>query len=120
MPPSPLTLTTALAPEDAIAPCPTAIPRGPSRPAHADGQPPEEPPPAFPITSQIEGELRELRVRREKNWIAAHIRERRHELDLTQQEVARRAGTSHSFISKLEEYLGIVGTVRAAMCWVVR
>jgi DNA-binding XRE family transcriptional regulator len=33
---------------------------------------------------------------------AAHIRERRYELDLTQQEVARRAGTSHSFISKLE------------------
>jgi hypothetical protein len=26
-------------------------------------EPPEAPPPAFPITSQIEGELRELRVR---------------------------------------------------------
>jgi ribosome-binding protein aMBF1 (putative translation factor) len=39
---------------------------------------------------------------REKNWIAAHIRERRYELDLTQQEVAERAGTSHSFISRLE------------------
>jgi ribosome-binding protein aMBF1 (putative translation factor) len=39
---------------------------------------------------------------REKNWIAAHIRERRYELDLTQQEVAKRAGTSHSFISKVE------------------
>lgn len=39
---------------------------------------------------------------REKNWIAAHIRERRYELDLTQQEVAERAGTSHSFVSKLE------------------
>jgi transcriptional regulator with XRE-family HTH domain len=38
----------------------------------------------------------------EKNWIAAHIRERRYELELTQQEVAERAGTSHSFISKLE------------------
>ena len=37
-----------------------------------------------------------------RNWIAAHIRERRYELDLTQQEVAQRAGTSHSFISKLE------------------
>jgi predicted transcriptional regulator len=34
--------------------------------------------------------------------LAAHIRERRYELDLTQHEVARRAGTSHSFISKLE------------------
>jgi ribosome-binding protein aMBF1 (putative translation factor) len=39
---------------------------------------------------------------REKNWIAAHIRERRYELDLTQQEVAEQAETSHSFISKVE------------------
>ena len=39
---------------------------------------------------------------RERNWIAAHIRERRYELELTQQQVAERAGTSHSFISKLE------------------
>ncbi len=30
---------------------------------HLNGQPPEAPPPPFPITSQIEGELRELRVR---------------------------------------------------------
>jgi DNA-binding XRE family transcriptional regulator len=43
-----------------------------------------------------------IRALRERNWIAAHIRERRYELDLTQQEVARRAGTSHSYISKLE------------------
>jgi ribosome-binding protein aMBF1 (putative translation factor) len=43
--------------------------------------------------------IRELRRR---NWIAAHIRERRYELDLTQHEVAERASTSHSFISKLE------------------
>ena len=43
--------------------------------------------------------IRELRKR---NWIAAHIRERRFELDLTQKDVAARAGTSHSFISKLE------------------
>jgi ribosome-binding protein aMBF1 (putative translation factor) len=43
-----------------------------------------------------------IRALRERNWIAAHIRERRYELDLTQQEVARRAGTSHSFISKIE------------------
>lgn len=43
-----------------------------------------------------------IRELRERNWIAAHIRERRYELDLTQQEVAERAGTSHSFISKLE------------------
>jgi ribosome-binding protein aMBF1 (putative translation factor) len=43
-----------------------------------------------------------IRELREKNWIAAHIRERRYELDLTQQDVAEQAGTSHSFISKLE------------------
>jgi DNA-binding XRE family transcriptional regulator len=43
--------------------------------------------------------IKELRKR---NWIAAHIRERRYELDLTQKEVAEQAGTSHSFISKLE------------------
>lgn len=39
---------------------------------------------------------------RKVNWIAAHIRERRYELGLTQQQVAERAGTSHSFVSKLE------------------
>jgi DNA-binding XRE family transcriptional regulator len=47
-------------------------------------------------------EYRAIRELREKNWIAAHIRERRYELELTQQQVAERAGTSHSFISKLE------------------
>jgi DNA-binding XRE family transcriptional regulator len=43
-----------------------------------------------------------IRELREKNWIAAHVRERRYELELTQLEVAERAGTSHSYISKLE------------------
>ena len=43
-----------------------------------------------------------IRELRKKNWIAAHIRERRYELGLTQQQVAERAGTSHSFVSKLE------------------
>ncbi len=43
--------------------------------------------------------IRELRKR---NWIAAHIRERRYELELTQKEVAEKASTSHSFISKVE------------------
>lgn len=43
-----------------------------------------------------------IRELRKKNWIAAHIRERRYELELTQQQVAERAGTSYSFISKLE------------------
>lgn len=44
-----------------------------------------------------------IRELREKNWIAAHIRERRYELELTQREVAKRAGTAHSYISKLEQ-----------------
>jgi len=48
------------------------------------------------------GEYAEIRELRKKNWIAAHIRERRYELDLTQQEVAERASTSHTYISKLE------------------
>ncbi len=43
-----------------------------------------------------------IRALRKKNWIAAHIRERRYELNLTQQEVAERAETSHSFISRIE------------------
>src|SRR5215471_18647488 len=47
-------------------------------------------------------EFAAIRELRERNWIAAHIRQRRYELDLTQREVAERAGTSHSFISKLE------------------
>jgi DNA-binding XRE family transcriptional regulator len=51
---------------------------------------------------EARGEYAAIRALREKNWIAAHIRERRYELDLTQQEVAERAGTSHSFISKVE------------------
>jgi ribosome-binding protein aMBF1 (putative translation factor) len=51
---------------------------------------------------QARDEYAAIRALRERNWIAAHIRERRYELDLTQQEVAERARTSHSFISKLE------------------
>ncbi len=51
---------------------------------------------------EARGEYAAIRELREKNWIAAHIRERRYELDLTQQEVAERAETSHSFISKVE------------------
>ncbi len=47
-------------------------------------------------------EYRAIRELRKKNWIAAHVRERRYELELTQQQVAERAETSHSFISKLE------------------
>jgi ribosome-binding protein aMBF1 (putative translation factor) len=51
---------------------------------------------------EARGEYAAIRELRERNWIAAHIRERRYELDLTQKEVADRAGTSHSFISKVE------------------
>lgn len=39
---------------------------------------------------------------RQRNWIAAHVRERRYELEMTQREVADAAGTSHSAISRLE------------------
>jgi ribosome-binding protein aMBF1 (putative translation factor) len=51
---------------------------------------------------EARNEYAAIRELRERNWIAAHIRERRYELDLTQREVAERAGTSHSFISKVE------------------
>jgi DNA-binding XRE family transcriptional regulator len=44
-----------------------------------------------------------IREVRKKNWIAAHIRERRFELELTQQDVAERADTSHSYISRVEK-----------------
>lgn len=44
-----------------------------------------------------------IRELREKNWIAAHIRERRFELDLTQKDLAEQAETSHSYISKVEK-----------------
>jgi phage-related protein len=30
---------------------------------HLNGRPPQDPPPPFPVTSQVDGELRELRVR---------------------------------------------------------
>lgn len=51
---------------------------------------------------EARGEYASIRELRERNWIAAHIRERRYELDLTQKEVAERAGTSHTYISKVE------------------
>lgn len=40
---------------------------------------------------------------RKKNWIAAHIRERRFELEMTQQQVAEAADTKASYISKVEK-----------------
>jgi DNA-binding XRE family transcriptional regulator len=51
---------------------------------------------------EARSEYAATRELRKRNWIAAHIRERRYELDLTQKEVAERAETSHSFISKVE------------------
>ena len=47
-------------------------------------------------------EYARIRVLRETNPIAAHLRERRFELGLTQREVATAAGTSHTAISRLE------------------
>ncbi|MHB8660187.1 MAG: helix-turn-helix domain-containing protein [Solirubrobacteraceae bacterium] len=47
-------------------------------------------------------EYARIRALRETNPIAAHLRERRFELGLTQQEVATAAGTSHTAISRLE------------------
>ena len=47
-------------------------------------------------------EYARIRELRETNPIAAHLRERRFELGLTQREVATAAGTSHTAISRLE------------------
>jgi DNA-binding XRE family transcriptional regulator len=47
-------------------------------------------------------EYARIRELRKTNPIAAHLRERRFELGLTQQEVANAAGTSHTAISRLE------------------
>jgi DNA-binding XRE family transcriptional regulator len=44
-----------------------------------------------------------IRELRERNPLAAHIRERRYELGLTQQQVAEQAGTAHSFIARIEK-----------------
>jgi DNA-binding XRE family transcriptional regulator len=47
-------------------------------------------------------EYARIRELRQANPVAAHLRERRFELGLTQQEVATAAGTSHTAISRLE------------------
>jgi DNA-binding XRE family transcriptional regulator len=47
-------------------------------------------------------EYARLRELRKTNPIAAHLRERRFELGLTQDQVATAAGTSHTAISRLE------------------
>lgn len=48
-------------------------------------------------------EYTRIRALREVSPIAAHLRERRFELGLTQEEVAKAAGTSHSAVSRLEK-----------------
>jgi DNA-binding XRE family transcriptional regulator len=48
-------------------------------------------------------EYERIRALKEISPIAAHLRERRFELGLTQAEVAKAAGTSHSAISRLEK-----------------
>jgi DNA-binding XRE family transcriptional regulator len=47
-------------------------------------------------------EYAQIRELRKSNPIAAHLRERRFELGLTQEQVADAAGTSHTAISRLE------------------
>ena len=47
-------------------------------------------------------EYARIRELRKTNPIAAHLRERRFELGLTQEQVAAAAGTSHTAISRLE------------------
>jgi DNA-binding XRE family transcriptional regulator len=48
-------------------------------------------------------EYERIRALKEISPIAAHLRERRFELGLTQDEVAKAAGTSHSAVSRLEK-----------------
>lgn len=48
-------------------------------------------------------EYERIRALREVSPIAAHLRERRFELGLTQEEVAKAAETSHSAVSRLEK-----------------
>jgi HTH-type transcriptional regulator / antitoxin HipB len=48
-------------------------------------------------------EYERIRALREVSPIAAHLRQRRVELGLTQEEVAKAADTSHSAVSRLEK-----------------
>jgi DNA-binding XRE family transcriptional regulator len=48
-------------------------------------------------------EYERIRALREVSPIAAYLRERRFELGLTQEEVAKAAGTSYSAVSRLEK-----------------
>lgn len=51
---------------------------------------------------EARAEYARIRELRKANPIAAHLRERRFELGLTQEQVADAAGTSHTAISRLE------------------
>jgi HTH-type transcriptional regulator / antitoxin HipB len=52
---------------------------------------------------EARAEYERIRALREISPVAAHLRERRFELGLTQEEVAKAAGTSHSAVSRLEK-----------------
>jgi DNA-binding XRE family transcriptional regulator len=52
---------------------------------------------------EARAEYERIHALREVNPIAAHLRERRFELGLTQEQVAKAAGTSHSAVSRLEK-----------------
>jgi DNA-binding XRE family transcriptional regulator len=55
-----------------------------------------------PAYRNARDEYARVRELRRVNPIAAHLRERRFELGLTQEQVAEAAGTSHTAISRLE------------------
>jgi DNA-binding XRE family transcriptional regulator len=56
-----------------------------------------------PAYRDARAEYERIRALREVSPIAAHLRERRFELGLTQEEVAKAADTSHSAVSRLEK-----------------
>ena len=56
-----------------------------------------------PAYRHARDEYARIRELRKANPVAAHLRERRFELGLTQQQVAKAAGTSHTAISRLEK-----------------
>lgn len=56
-----------------------------------------------PAYRNARDEYARIRELRRTNPVAAHLRERRFELGLTQQQVAEAAGTSHTAISRLEK-----------------
>jgi DNA-binding XRE family transcriptional regulator len=67
-----------------------------------------------PLYRNARDEYARIRELRKTNPIAAHLRERRFELGLTQEQVASAAETSHTAISRLEsgEHLPQLTTLR--------